>query len=54
MRREQVLKTACNFAITTEMKLQPMATSETAWCWFAMDYTESDPKQQQLALRLKV
>ncbi|ELT98927.1 hypothetical protein CAPTEDRAFT_229185 [Capitella teleta] len=53
MRREQVLKVACNHYITEEMSLQPMATSETAWCWFAVDYAEGEAKNEQLAVKLK-
>ncbi|XP_070173906.1 E3 SUMO-protein ligase RanBP2-like isoform X2 [Littorina saxatilis] len=54
MRREQVLKVACNQLITTDMELKPMATSETAWCWLATDYTDGkDGKTGQFAVRFK-
>jgi E3 SUMO-protein ligase RanBP2 len=53
LRREQVLKVACNHYISLEMSLQPLATSETAWCWFAVDYAEGEAKNEQLAVRFK-
>ena len=55
LRRDQVYKIACNHLITKEMQLNPLASSETAWCWFAMDYSEGNPKGavDQLAVRFK-
>lgn len=49
----QVHKIACNHLITREMALQPLASSETAWCWFAMDYSEGceDGSLEKLAVR---
>ncbi|ROT74978.1 hypothetical protein C7M84_006511 [Penaeus vannamei] len=40
-RREQVHKLCCNHYLTTQLQLRPMETSETAWCWYAKDYSES-------------
>ena len=54
LRREQVLKVACNHLISTSMELKPMATSETAWCWVATDYTDSQPRVEQFAVKFKV
>jgi len=54
LRREQVHKVACNHLLTAEIQLQPMQTSETAWCWFAMDYSEDEPAMQNFACRFKV
>ena len=54
MRREQVHKVACNHRLTTDIKLQPLQTSENAWCWFAMDHSEDEPEMQQFACRFKV
>ena len=54
MRRDQVLKVACNHAITTEMSMQPLSTSETSLCWFAVDYAENEPKNEQFAIKFKV
>ena len=54
LRREQVLKVACNHLITASMELRPMATSETAWCWLATDYTDSEPRLEQFAVKFKV
>ena len=53
LRREQIHKIACNHLISTEMQLQPLCNSETAVCWFAMDYAEEEPKMEQLAVRFK-
>ena len=38
LRREQVHKIAANHRITKEMELKPLSNSETAWCWYAMDF----------------
>ena len=54
LRREQVLKVACNHLISTTMELKPMATSETAWCWVATDYTDNQPHVEQFAVKFKV
>ena len=53
LRREQIHKIACNHLITTEMQLKPMTGSETAVCWFAMDYAEDESKLEHLAVRFK-
>ena len=53
-RREQIFKLACNHNMTTEMKLQPLATSEVAWCWYAVDYADSEAKHEQFAVKFKV
>ncbi|KAK3769928.1 hypothetical protein RRG08_048139 [Elysia crispata] len=52
-RREQVLKVACNHLISLDMKLNPLATSETAWCWTATDFTEAEPSVEQFAIKFK-
>ncbi len=44
MRREQVLKVCANHYISGDMKLNPLKTSEKAWCWFANDYSEDEVK----------
>ena len=31
-----------------------MATSETAWCWVATDYTDNQPQVEQFAVKFKV
>ncbi|XP_021361373.1 E3 SUMO-protein ligase RanBP2-like isoform X2 [Mizuhopecten yessoensis] len=53
MRREQVLKLCANHKLTTAMKLVPMANSDRAWCWTAMDYAEGELKTERLAVRFK-
>jgi len=35
------------------MGLKPMATSETALCWFAVDYAEEEGRDEQLAVKFK-
>ena len=55
LRREQVFKLACNHSLTLDMQLKPMMSSETAWCWYAMDYAEGNKGQhQQFAVKFKV
>ncbi|KAK0048901.1 ranBP2-like and GRIP domain-containing protein 3 [Biomphalaria pfeifferi] len=52
-RREQVLKVSCNHLVSVDMDLKPMATSETAWCWVATDYTDTEPSIEQFAVKFK-
>ena len=54
MRRDKIFKIACNHAITCDMALRAMMTSETAWCWNALDFAENEPRNEQLALKFKV
>ena len=54
MRRDKILKIACNHFITADMRLSAMQTSETAWCWNAVDFAENQPRNEQLALKFKV
>ncbi|WAR22408.1 RBP2-like protein [Mya arenaria] len=53
LRREQVYKLACNHALTADMNFEPLKTSETSWIWHAQDYTESQPRLEQFALKFK-
>ncbi|XP_054168398.1 E3 SUMO-protein ligase RanBP2-like [Oppia nitens] len=53
LRRDQILKIACNHYITADMTLKPMNTSETSMCWYAMDYSDGQPEQHQFAIKLK-
>ena len=53
LRREQVHKIACNHYLTKEMRLTPMNNSDTAVCWFAMDYAEEEPVEEQFAAKFK-
>ncbi|XP_059169513.1 E3 SUMO-protein ligase RanBP2-like [Physella acuta] len=52
-RREQVLKVACNHLISVDMNLKPLTTSETAWCWVANDFTDTEPSVERFAARFK-
>merc|ERR1712141_552755 len=54
LRRDQTLKVACNHMINTVMELKPMATSETALCWHAIDFAEGEAKTEQLAVKFKL
>lgn len=42
MRREQVLKICANHYIASEMTLNPLKTSDKAWCWYANDFSEDE------------
>jgi len=56
LRRDQVFMIALNHRITKEMELKPLASSETAWCWFAMDFSEGHEESgslEQLAVLFK-
>ncbi|XP_051783166.1 E3 SUMO-protein ligase RanBP2 isoform X2 [Erpetoichthys calabaricus] len=53
MRRDQVLKLCANHWVTADMKLEPMKGTERAWVWSALDFSESDGKVEQLAVRFK-
>jgi len=56
LRRDQVHKIAANHRITAEMELKPLASSETAWCWYAMDFSEGHEVEgslEHLAVRFK-
>jgi len=56
LRRDQVHKIAANHRITPEMELKPLASSETAWCWYAMDFSEGHEAEgslEHLAVRFK-
>ena len=54
LRRDQTLKVACNHMISEVMELKPMATSETALCWHAIDFAEGEAKTEQLAVKFKL
>merc|ERR1711983_552163 len=53
LRREQVHKIACNHYITKEMELKPMFSSETAVCYFAMDFADEEAKMEHMAVKFK-
>ncbi|KAK8724994.1 hypothetical protein OTU49_011020 [Cherax quadricarinatus] len=53
-RRELVHKTCCNHYLTPQLELRPLQTSETAWCWYATDYSDSlEGSSEHLAVRFK-
>ena len=56
LRRDQVHKIVANHRITAGMELKPLASSETAWCWYAMDFSEGHETEgslEHLAVRFK-
>ena len=56
LRRDQVHKIAANHRISKEMELKPLSGSETAWCWYAMDFSEGHEETgslEHLAVRFK-
>jgi len=55
LRRDQIHKIAVNHLILADIELKPMSGSETAWCWFAMDFSEDEVNgiAEQLAVRFK-
>ncbi|KAJ8025190.1 E3 SUMO-protein ligase RanBP2 [Holothuria leucospilota] len=53
MRREQVLTVCANHYITQLVNLQPNRGSERSWVWQAMDSSDGDPQNEQLAVRFK-
>jgi len=53
LRREQVHKLVLNQLITNEIDLQPMQTSDRAWCWYGYNHTEDGSQLEQLAIRFK-
>ena len=48
MRREQVLKICCNHLLGPEIVLRPMANSDKAWVWHALDASEDEVRLGEL------
>jgi len=44
---------ACNHLISADMELKPLASSETSWCWTANDFSETEPRIEQFAVKFK-
>lgn len=42
-----------NQLIVTDLDLQPLSTSDKAWCWFGFNYTDDEASLEQLAVRFK-
>ncbi|XP_072180133.1 E3 SUMO-protein ligase RanBP2-like [Diadema setosum] len=53
MRRDQVFKVCANHHITPSLELRPMSGSDRAWVWSAMDASEGEAVNEQLAIRFK-
>ena len=53
MRREQVLKLCANHTLSTEMKLTQMESSDKAWVWNALDFSDGEMKQEKMAIKFK-
>ena len=54
MRRQQVHKVCCNHYLTPDLVLEPMSTSERAFCWKAIDFSDPKGRLDQFAARFKV
>ena len=54
MRRDKIFKIACNHAITGDMQLTAMLSSETSWCWNALDFAENEARVEKFALKFRV
>ena len=54
MRSEKVLKVGCNHLISTGIRLKPMASYQSIWCWVASDYAHNYPRVEQFAVRFQV
>ncbi|XP_050685892.1 E3 SUMO-protein ligase RanBP2-like isoform X2 [Eriocheir sinensis] len=53
-RREQVHKLCCNHHLTAQLVIRPLQSSETAWCWYATDFSEkAEGVNEQLAVKFK-
>lgn len=46
-------KVVLNQLISTGLDLQPLSTSDKAWCWFGYNYTDDEASVEQLAVRFK-
>jgi len=46
LRREQVHKLVCNHLVSAALVLEPLSTSETAWCWNAIDFSEDSVERE--------
>ena len=54
MRRDIILKICCNHHISKQMEMEPNAGSLKSLVWFTpSDYSEGEPKPEQLAVRFK-
>ncbi|XP_077987463.1 E3 SUMO-protein ligase RanBP2-like [Glandiceps talaboti] len=53
MRREQVFKVCANHYLTPDMTLSPNIGSDRSWVWNAMDYSEEEAHNEQLAVKFK-
>ncbi|VDH96252.1 E3 SUMO-protein ligase RanBP2 [Mytilus galloprovincialis] len=53
LRRQIVLKLACNQWLTADISFKPLPTSETSWCWVGQDFSDNEPVIEQLAIKFK-
>lgn len=53
MRREQVHKIVLNQLITSDLDLQPLQSSDRAWLWGGVNYTDDGSQLEKLAARFK-
>ncbi|CAC5400281.1 RANBP2 [Mytilus coruscus] len=53
LRRQIVLKLACNQWLTPDISFQRLPTSETSWCWVGQDFSDNKPVIEQLVIKFK-
>ncbi len=53
MRRDQVHKVCCNHRLTKNQELKPLKNSESAWTWYAQDFSDGELKNETLCIRFK-
>lgn len=52
LRREKVLKLACNHMLNSDMNLRPMENSSgKAWVWYALDFSDGMQTEELLAIK---
>ncbi|XP_078514252.1 E3 SUMO-protein ligase RanBP2-like [Lissotriton helveticus] len=53
MRRDQIFKVCANHVLSTSMDIQPLASSNNALVWTAVDYSDGEGRAEQFAVRFK-
>jgi hypothetical protein len=51
VRQEKVRKVRANHLVASDMELKPMAGSDRAWTWTALDFSDDEPKTLLFAVR---
>ena len=53
MRRELIKKLCANHVVEPDAHLAPNVSSDRSWVWNALDFSDGDPRPEQLAVRFK-